>query len=359
MDRYEEKARKIMARGDAIIAERKRRRAVLVRSCAIGAGAAAVLGIGVTTYAICPPKKPVPDSASTVYETNDVNAVANNSASNNSVATALLTTASSTAETTTTVSETAAPTETTSASTQTTTQTAAVTTTETTTATQPAVTMPSGMTYADIVAANVQELTLFEDNQYKLWRYYTESDQRTKAIAEEDIGELLTEISVEPTEYTELLPETLNADVYQIGSISGDYAVAVRFEGTDLNFIYHNFDYKPTNLGQFADDIDIYNNLEKILVNNDSHSYQRPANKETAFGMIFSERDASIYPERTSTHTAVYLTAMITDIPDDFFRFKVDLSGYLEITTSIEKKYTYKIGKENAKAFIAYVDDQY
>lgn len=74
MDRYEEKAKKIMARGEVIIAERKRRRTMILRSCAIGAGAAAVLGVGLTTYALRPPKKPVPSQSGIIVETETTSA---------------------------------------------------------------------------------------------------------------------------------------------------------------------------------------------------------------------------------------------------------------------------------------------
>lgn len=163
MDRYEEKAKSIMARGDVIIAERKRRRTSLIRTFAIGTGAAAVIGIGICANALKPPQKPVPEQSNTVIETNKKYAAEYNSVSNNTLLTAPSTTVAVTTttiiktETTlTSVTTTTFSNETTSTSMQTTTQTDAVSmqTTQTTTATQPAVTMPSDMTYLDLVVAN-------------------------------------------------------------------------------------------------------------------------------------------------------------------------------------------------------------
>lgn len=69
MDKYRKCAESLMKLGDEIIADRKRRRTVMLRSLAVGAGAAAVLGIGLTTYALRPPKKPTPSRSGIIAET--------------------------------------------------------------------------------------------------------------------------------------------------------------------------------------------------------------------------------------------------------------------------------------------------
>lgn len=74
MDRYEKSAEFIMKRGDEMIAKRKRRRTMILRSCAVGAGAAAVLGIGLTTFALRPPKKPTPSQSGIIAETETTSA---------------------------------------------------------------------------------------------------------------------------------------------------------------------------------------------------------------------------------------------------------------------------------------------
>lgn len=74
MDRYEKSAEFIMKRGDEMIAKRKRRRTMILRSCAVGAGAAAVLGIGLTTFALRPPKKPTPSQSGIIVETETTSA---------------------------------------------------------------------------------------------------------------------------------------------------------------------------------------------------------------------------------------------------------------------------------------------
>lgn len=74
MDRYEKSAEFLMKRGDEMIAERKRRRTMILRSFAIGVGAAAVLGVGFTTYALRPPKKPTPTQSGIIVETETTSA---------------------------------------------------------------------------------------------------------------------------------------------------------------------------------------------------------------------------------------------------------------------------------------------
>ena len=72
MDRYEKSAEFIMKRGDAVIAERKRRKAIIMRSAALSLGAAAIIGVGICANALKPPKKPTADNSSMIIETTAV-----------------------------------------------------------------------------------------------------------------------------------------------------------------------------------------------------------------------------------------------------------------------------------------------
>jgi len=151
MDRYEEKAKKIMARGEVIIAERKRRKTMILRSFAIGVGTAAVLSVGLTTYALRPPKKPTPSQSGIIVETETtsaVTAVAPTSPSTTAprTTTAVQTTAATTAVTTASARQ--------SVTTVRTTVTAARTTRTAVTTT--AVTSPLTTTAAQMTGAAVQ-----------------------------------------------------------------------------------------------------------------------------------------------------------------------------------------------------------
>ena len=115
MKSYEELERNAYVKAEQIVAKQKRRRTMILRSCAISAGAAAVLGIGLTTYALRPPKKPAPSQSGIVAETETTSAETTAALTSPSTAaplttttvrttaTAEVTTASSTQQTSTTV----------------------------------------------------------------------------------------------------------------------------------------------------------------------------------------------------------------------------------------------------------------
>ena len=63
MNKYEKCSESLMRLGDTIIAEKKRRKAIILRSAALGLGAASIIGIGICTNALRPPKKPVSESS--------------------------------------------------------------------------------------------------------------------------------------------------------------------------------------------------------------------------------------------------------------------------------------------------------
>lgn len=71
MDKFEKSAEFIMKRGDMVIAERKRRKLIILRSGAISLGALAVLGIGIFTNVMKPPKRPIPDQSGIITESSE------------------------------------------------------------------------------------------------------------------------------------------------------------------------------------------------------------------------------------------------------------------------------------------------
>lgn len=72
MDRYEKSAEFIMKRGDKIIAEKKHRKAIIMRSTALSLGAAGIIGLGICANALKPPKKPTAESSGIITETTTV-----------------------------------------------------------------------------------------------------------------------------------------------------------------------------------------------------------------------------------------------------------------------------------------------
>ena len=392
MDKYEEKARKIMERGDAMLAGKKRSKvSVAHRTAAITFGTAAVLAIGIAVQAILTPRKPEPKKREIVTEMQEITtaAASGTTTSKTFVSVAATSAPVTTAEASTTATaDTSAPEETTevsSAANVSQTSTAAATshastnavTSQTTAYATTAIqetttTVPSDMTYLDFVAANVKELTLFGDKTYKLWQYhYIPSANRvflspkTKFITDGNVGEFVADVSVKPAEYTGQLPERIKGKVCQIGNMSADNVVTIKFEGTDTNLIYMNEDYAPTSLGQLIDDFDMDNTLHFVDIHDDQLNKCR-VDYQKAFDILTSNRKTSISKGTNLNMVIKYgFHAESTVIPDLFFYFIVDEKGHLRIDTSsgnngktyTENVYKCTIGKETAKEFIEYVEN--
>ena len=305
MDRYEEKAKKIMARGEVIIAERKRRRTMILRSCAIGAGAAAVLGVGLTTYALRPPKKPVPSQSGITVETETTSAetmVAPTSPSTIAPKTTAteMTTVTTTAtphsvqKTSTTIHTTTVVARTTIAADGTTkesetsqhlqTKVSQTTTAPLNTTTQAAVTTTAHPTTTKYAVETVWETTRNENLEFptetsKITPTYNErilknfgrlelQNGQTYVIyggelTQERVGKVLDELTLTPNILPDGLPDEVSAKVSNITNISPNYAMSVKFDGFDANRIYVNIDYNPETLGDLLDDTN-FSNVVKL-----------------------------------------------------------------------------------------------
>ncbi len=132
MDRYEKSAAFIMKRGDAAIAERKRRKAVILRStAALTFGTAAALGICISLNVMKTPRKPAPASSGIITETGTSAAAPSTAAVTTSVRTSTASTASTVTTQTTAATSSATATSASTAAVQTSeTATSAVTTSE-------------------------------------------------------------------------------------------------------------------------------------------------------------------------------------------------------------------------------------
>ena len=75
MNDLRRKAEEIIMRGDAVIAEKKRRKAIIMRSAALGLGAAAIIGVGICANVLKPPKKPTVENSGIITETTSATSV--------------------------------------------------------------------------------------------------------------------------------------------------------------------------------------------------------------------------------------------------------------------------------------------
>ena len=72
MNKYEKCATSLMQLGDKIIAEKKHRKAIIMRSTALSLGAAGIIGLGICANALKPPKKPTVENSGIITETTTV-----------------------------------------------------------------------------------------------------------------------------------------------------------------------------------------------------------------------------------------------------------------------------------------------
>ena len=273
MKNYDERIESIFRKYDDRLVEKKRRKAMILRSFVIGVGAAAVIGVGLTTYALRPPKKPTPSRSGIIVETETTSAettVAPASPSTTVPKTTatkqVTTTAVSTAATTSSARQTAATVHTTSVAARTTrtavslttvsspettsfsnttyvTDTIADTTTtvsEYTTTTENRLSggespFGSKSEYDKMLEDNFSILELMNGSPYTLDCYYAEDAQ---------VGEYLFELELVPTEHTNRLPSSICAKVYEFKNSVQEYQLIVKFEGSKKNYPYVNFEHQ-------------------------------------------------------------------------------------------------------------------
>jgi len=397
MDKYEQRALRIMERGDALLAERKRRRALIRRTAALSLGTAAVLVTGIATQVMKPPKKPAaPQSsiitgtetssgsqtaaaatqttaAETVAETApQISAPATVSAapslSTSAQTTAAVRTTAPARRSTTSATRTTAPAGTSTTSAMRTTAPARTSTSETTSSpdvpartTTPVTTTVADSTtgiieectttrpesapelsYDEMIAENFRVLTLSGGDSYVM--------QNIEA-SPEYIGQITEEITLSPQKHTELLPKEITAHIYQIGSISPDLFTVVRFDGSGKLYTYYNSDYSPSSLGALIDDIDLFGSVYFRYVYYAPKKYY--VEQSRIRELLFSDRNAPL--TNTSGSEDIQLIADIPALSYSRISFYVQGKGYLWCSL-LPRNERFFIGSENAYAFIDHVD---
>lgn len=380
MDRYEQRALRLMERGDALLAERKHRRALIRRTGVLALGTAAVLSIGIFTHAMKPPKRPVPPQNSIITETETSSvsqpvmtaiqttaaeavtqtepqiSTATSASAPSSQSTAARNTAASqtiTASQTTAVRTTAtartSTAETTSSSAIPVSPTTPVTTTvadsttgiiEECTATRPE-TIPE-ITYDDIIAENFRVLTLSSGNNYIM---------QNIAASPDYIGQITEEITLSPQKHSELFPNEIKAHIYYIRGISPDLFTVVRFDGSGKLYTYYNSDYSPSSLGALIDDIDLFGSAYF------RYAYYAPekyyVEQSRVRELLFSDRNAPL--TNASGSEDIQLIAEIPALSYSRISFFIQGKGYLWCSL-LPQNERFFIGSENAYAFIDYVE---
>ncbi|MDO4863290.1 MAG: hypothetical protein Q4A05_03880 [Ruminococcus sp.] len=256
MKSYSEIEANAFKKAEQRISDRKRRRLALIRrTSALTLATAAVLGIGIFTHAMKPPKKPTPSSSGIVAETETTSAVtavaptSTGTAASQTVAT-VQTTAATTAATTASARQTVEAVRTTTLTSLTTAGTSLTT----------SVSAPMTTTIAQQTESEIPEIALettqdipemptsesfgyddmLEANFFLIRLSGNEMLVRGSAEAYADsLAEQIGEITLRPTYYADSLPEDLSAQLYNMIGVSSKEQVAVRFTGSEKYIIYN------------------------------------------------------------------------------------------------------------------------
>ena len=380
MDRYEKSAEFIMKRGDKIIAEKKHRRAVIMRSVALTLGAAAIVGIGICANALKPPKKPTPSQSGIIIETEtslsettatqaspSTTATQSTTAKQTTAANHMITTAVSTAVTASSVQQTAAThiTAITSSSTAKTvpvvTSTAGseqlttsqqtrsfyITTLNTvsttcTTTNHPAVvtTIAAGPTASD-------RIYIFEPStDMLLINSGTNADKDL-------IGPKLKNSRV--IEGQTVYGEMLSVEFYELSGVSSEAAVAVRFESENRLPVYLNTKYEPETLGDMLDDMGLGKYMDfgsqNIRVPSEQEYYDVPGDR--IMSVLEECRDAVNTQAQTTASRDLIIFSDIAYMRYNT-SFFISKEGYIT-TNIIDRGASFYIGEDKAISYIKYL----
>lgn len=265
------------------LTERNRRRITILRSLAICTGATAVLGIGLTTYILKPPKKPAPSQSGIIVETETTSAettvaptspstTAPKTTATNQITTVIVSTTVTTssarqtataAYTIVTATRTTRTAVTTTAATSPMTTTAAQTTEsnipefilEITGGDAPMTTTFMQATTPSVTTVTSQDSAVYERMIAQDFKNISlngmEYTRDTTVISAEYTDEFIGELTLEPTVYTDELPSQITAKVYSIRDIEPDKLIAVLCEGSKKYRVYKCAEYSAAELAEY------------------------------------------------------------------------------------------------------------
>ena len=395
MKNYDEMFQKVLARREEYEKKKKKRTVIIKRTAAAVFGTAAVLGIGLTTYVLRPPKKPTPNQSGIIAETETTSAETTTAPTSSSTAApqtvtteqttviTALTTVSSALSTTATVHTTVTATHTTKTSAVTTratvcttsAQTSAATTALTTTTAMPPTTAATTQTTTAPAVSTTQTgyLTTLPVRPPSTGTTTTNSGSHVYRLNQITIGtettvymktgvECPSDIVREKREDTTITgvwgerDHTENVGIYTIDGVSDSFAVVVFYQSTFDWPVYINTEYEPDTLGCMLDDMGLEKHMsfgsQNVKVSGENGYYDVSAEKimkvlgdcrdavNTKEGIASFSRDLTIYPDITYMryNTSIYISK----------------EGYIT-TKMTDRGASFYIGEEKALSCIEYL----
>ena len=184
------------------------------------------------------------------------------------------------------------------------------------------------------------------------------------SIEKDNIGDLLTEVTLTGIEQQTGTQHQINASVFAINGISTDTAVAISFEGNNEWYTYINPYYQPDTLSQFLEDLNL-----KHIISFGSAWYQAPKNNGeyaliefvnlvdiTVWEMLLSDTTLPAIKDFDS-HNFASLMSISVDIPLLGYHnisLSVTEDGYLT-TNILDTGKAFFLGTEKVNQFVTYV----
>ena len=348
MDRYEKSAEFIMKRGDRIIVEKKHRKAIIMRSTALGLGAAAIVGVGIWANALKPPKKPTAENSNIIFSTTETTITSDMNSlqtTNYSAKTAQQLTVTTSIKTynfgerekkTTNSSEPQLTCRTSVAideriETKSTNSTSIVTEDINTSM---AVTT-SNIAIETTVTTGISGISLGEDDYY--FKYLDNEYRILDTPVNEGCVNLSTLANV--SVYTKNDDNTFDANIFSLNDISSDFAIAIVTDDKSYQ-ICRNYWYTPNSLYNLIDDI----GLKKYWKTDSEY-----ANSLTAvFSLENADVDLYASPGKAVSSFPVYNI----DFGMNYATIELTEKGYLTFTLS-GYTYVFNIGHEQLNNYMS------
>lgn len=266
MKNYEEMAKLVLEARDEYVKKKKNRVLFLKRASVVTFGAAAVLGIGIFTHAMKPPKKPTPSQSGIIVETETTSA--ETTAAQTSPSTTALKTTATNQMTTTFVSTTVTTSSTQQTVTTVHTTTVAARTTRTAVNTTAAVTTSvtvqttAAMTTTDCIATN--EISTGSTEHIPWKRVYYGDNNTIYRFCSNDFGTITASADYVGEYYGDATlaidSERQPCQMYTYKNFSPQYVCAVK-EADDDEFVLYTALPNFETLGEFLDGTDIEHTL--------------------------------------------------------------------------------------------------
>ena len=399
MNKYEKCATSLMQLGDKIIAEKKHRKAIIMRSTALSLGAAAIIGLGICANALKPPKKPTAENsvyitettaaASDTPETNAPSPIEQEKAdtkpvqtskteeTKTSAATASKTYAKTTAKaevskassdfrstaTKQTVSASAESVKTTArtvpqlsnmtvtqvtADVTTSTANSHKTTTQTTNATSPKIITTTARQPSTELPVSTTRPYAYNDNTFMYVKEALSSDVYLKSgvnANDSQIGTLLmnTDIAEVGTDNSE------NVEIYELKGVNSNCAVVIKYPSANACPVYMSTSYEPETLGEMLADMAIQEMM--TFGNNNVRSTTKKKYYTVSGEKIFNILNENSQAENTkeSVDSIKRDVIIFAKLPYTKYNvsFAISKQGYIT-TNIIDKGATFYIGEESA-----------